>query len=551
MAREIETYRSVTNVTPDISKEITMGSIAERGQQIIAAGQEAKITENFSKAQLELNTMSHEIQRQYENDPMAGREAFKTAQDDVLNRYGEEISPFFRGVWQKNARDLGTRSEVQMEGWAYTQTKKNTVRSINNSIKLNMSQATLDGQNFGNSEEEGIGSMLNYSESKKQLAGFGDKNIGAGATTDLLESYDEDYLKSFMSGVAETNPIKALRMMDDDKVKSSFRDQRQYTKMKNAIEDRAMNITAINGQKQVLNVLKDENSLLAKSINESISYADLQKEFDASNLSPAARSFFLKANGYSKAGEGKITESDKLKNKAEIFSLVTEMSARDDVSSDDISKFQDAIYRAMDNKSISQSEGLSFINQLVNPFIEQKEKQFGTFSQDHWFMADVGFGGVQEYFEANVVQKQRFEKPRNENQREEFAMTEALNNENKVKLYDYYYSALGEQAETLGITVADIASPRLNDVQRKKIFSDAQKRAVQMYSVDRNPALSTLNDLPNQTFSEGKLTQGAAGDRDIKPNFTAQKSFDLFKGSDGVLYRKYKDGRYEQAGKWK
>ena len=57
-----------------------------------------------------------------------------------------------------------------------------------------------------------------------------------------------------------------------------------------------------------------------------------------------------------------------------------------------------------------------------------------------------------------------------------------------------------------------------------------------------------MNDIPNQIFSGGKLIQGMTGDRNVKPDVSAPKSFDTQVGSDGFLYRLYPNGTREQVG---
>lgn len=536
-------FRSSIQQVPDQSANQLAIGMAEVGQKIIAEGQEAKINENFSKAQLDLQKINQQYQIEYENNPFGGLEDLKAKREEIFNTYGEEISPFFRKSWQDSTRKLGTQDDMTVETWAYAQTKKNTVKSINTSIKNNLSQAALDGENFGNSDTDEIGSMLNYAQSKSKLASFGDKHLGTTTTTALLEDYDGDYLKTFISGVADSNPLKALRLMERDDVKNSFTRKDQYLSMKKAVETRALNIDKINGEKEVLGVLKDENNLLTKSLDSNVSYAELQKEFTRTNMSPAAQSFFMKANGYS-SREGKLTQSEQLKNKADLYESMTALMSQENVTSGDVAKFQEKIYQSMDNGTLNELEGTSYLSQLVQPLVGQKEKQFGTFSQDHWFAPDVGFGGVQEIFDKELAVPVPEASDDNPTQAEQLAIgnAENINNANKVKLYDYYYSALQEKAKGYGVAMADIAA--LGKPQQRKLYAEAQAEAVRLYKVDENPALSTLNDLPNQTLTKGTLVQGAAGKRDLKPDFTTKGNFVILE-KNGHRARRYADGTIE------
>lgn len=551
MAREIENYRSVTNVVPDQSLAITLGSAGKQGAEIIQASQEAKIAENFSTAQLAVAKLHMEYKAQNEHNPFGGLEDLKLKEQEIYDGLGQDISPFFQRPWQDSVRDYSKKSKGELEMWAYKQSRVNTVKSINTSIKNNMTQAMIDGQTFGSSPEAELSSFMNYAASKEKLAVFGERNVGQGQTTELLENYDGDYLKSFISGVSDSNPVKALRLMDDPQVKKGFKDITQYTKMKEAVENRAMHVGEIMAEKQVLDILRDENNTLTKSLESPMSYAQLQTEFDAKGVSPAAQSFFLKLNGFSERG-GKLSQSEQLLQKSALYQDLQDIAGKETITGADLAGFQERIYKSMDNGTINEQEGVTFLNQIMTPFIGKQEEQLKNFGEKKWFGDSLGFQGIQEMFEDEVavpVPEPRDKGRTNEGERLAMSTADALNNANKVKLYDYYFDALAQSAASYGIPVGEI--PNLNKAQKQKIYSEAQAQAKRNFMVDSNPALSTLPDIPNQVFSRGTLIQGAAGNRAVKPDLSAPAKFKVFKGSDGVLYRQYQDGKYEAAGRWK
>lgn len=552
MAREIENYRSVTNVVPDQSTAITLGSAGAMGAKVIAASQEAKIAENFSTAQLEISKLHMQYKTQWEHNPFGGMEDLKLKEQEIYDTLGQEISPFFQRPWQDSTRDFAKKTKGEMDMWAYKQSRVNTVKSINTSIKNNMTQAMIDGQTYGNSEESQLGSFMNYAASKEKLAVFGDRNVGKGETTSLLENYDGDYMKSFISGVSDSNPVKALRMMQDPKVKGAFKDQSQYVKMLDAVEKRALNVGEIMAQKQILGALRDENSTLANSLNTPLSYAQLQSEFSSKKMSPAAQAFFLKINGFSAREGGKLSQSEQLQNKADLYHDLTDLSSRENVGAADLAAFQERIYKGMDNGTLNEQEGVTYLNQIMAPYIDKQETMMKNFGEKKWFTDSLGFQGIQEMFENEVavpVPEPRDKRKTNEGERLSMSTAEMVNNENKVKLYDYYFDALAQSAEGYGVRVGDI--PNLNKAQKQKIYSEAQAQAKRNFMVDSNPALATLPDIPNQVFNNGTLIQGAAGARGVKADLSAPAQFKVFKGSDGVLYRQYSDGKYEAAGRWK
>jgi hypothetical protein len=528
----------------DVSTEKMISGIAQIGQGIIKENQQAKITENFSMAQLDINQLAMKYQTEYEGDPFGGMKKFQEARDKIIEGYGNDISPFFKKPWQQDTRNLAMTNDATMETWAYKQTKVNTVNSINRSIKNNMSQAMVDGQNFGNSDEDEIGTFLNFGQAKAQLVGFADQNLGSETATKMLEDYDGDYLKSFMSGVSDSDPLKALRLMERDDVKGSFKDQKQYMSMKEAIESRALNVQEINGQKQILNALKQENSVLAKSLEAPISYADLQEQFSATEMSSYAKNYFMKANGYTKSdGSTKLSNSEQLQFKTDLYDQITQTVSNPELTAADVSALQEKVYQGMDNNALTESEGINYLNQITAPLASGKEEQYSKFQigKNNPFQDNIGFSGIQKIYEDQIAI------PPAEGEEEVGEQTKLMNNQNKVKLYDYFMSSLEEQAGSYGVTIAQV--PTLGKPQQRKLYTDAQAQAVKDYMIDKNPTLATLPDLPNQVLTGGKLIQGTAGDRNLKPDVAAAPQFETYSGSDGYLYRKYPDGKYERVGR--
>lgn len=219
--RETTNYRSsIQQVAPEgVPPE---QAFAEAGQKIIATDQAAKINENFSSAQLDLAKLSEQYQIDNQDNPFGGMKDLQAKRDEILAGYGENISPFFKKQWQDSTRTLVKTTDTQNEMWAYKQTRLNTVTSINKSIQNNMDQANIDGRNFaaGNSSE--LDAILNFKPSKDRLVSFGAQHLGVESTTKLLENYNKDYMKSFLTGVAETNPQKAAAMLDSDQMKDRF-----------------------------------------------------------------------------------------------------------------------------------------------------------------------------------------------------------------------------------------------------------------------------------------------------------------------------------------
>lgn len=219
--RNLNNDQTVTNVVPEPDDNLATG-LADIGQKLIANSQEAKITENVSKAQLDLSALSNQYQIDNQGDPFKNLDSLKEDQQGILDKYGDDISPIFRRQWNMQAQTLTSHNDAANQAWGFEQTRKNSVLSINNSMLNNYTLANNAGADFGNSTSTDVMTALNYEQSRQNLQDLGNRTIGETATNEQLLKYKEDYAKSFLSGVAESNPNKAAQLLDDDNIKSMF-----------------------------------------------------------------------------------------------------------------------------------------------------------------------------------------------------------------------------------------------------------------------------------------------------------------------------------------
>lgn len=518
MARDISNFRTVINQVVERQDEV-VNTLVQIGKQIIATSQEAKIAENFSKVQLELNQLNAQYQVDFEGDPFGGISELQESRQDIFDRHGGEISPLFKRNWNSSVKDLALKDDATTEIWGFKQARFNTVKSINTSIKNNMRQFSIDGENFGNLDTDEIGSMINFIESKSKLIEFADRNLGENKSTELFENYDDDALKNWLGGVSKSAPLKALGLLEDEKIKNGFRDQKQFADMKEAIEVRALQADKIFGQQQVINVLKDRNSLLSASLQNNIPYVDLQNEFDRIDASKSVRSFFLKVNGF-KETKDRLSVSQKQKEAVGIYEAVRTLSESDDASPKEIEKLQDRIYTAMDKNAISAEDGALYIDQFVTPALENREEELSKFNvrKGNIFSDKIGFDGLDDFLDQIIIkpeiEQQSFLGIDFLNPDEEFELgqaTQNLNNNRKLKLFDFYRDALQEAADVRNIKLGQL--PSLSKKEKREIYSNAQNEAKKLYISDEFGLNFKDGDYPDVIITpEGvKIQTGLGG----------------------------------------
>jgi hypothetical protein len=557
--RDLSNFQTVGQVVPKVTDPIgqVLGAVAG---DIMKSNQEAKINENLSKAQIDLQSLDNQFKIDYEGDPTnaEGLKQYQEKRKEVFDTYGAEISPVYRKYWNENTLKISSQNDLTIQAWGIDQSKKNTVSSINTSLQNNLTAAMINGQNFANSGQTEMGAYLDFENSINQVQAFGERNLGSETTAELLGNYKSDYLKTFLSGVADVNPNKALQLMQDPNMANDFGDADTYMRMKNSIERKAKSFNKMTVQRDGYSSIMAGNELVASSMQKPMGYADLQTQIEQKKVSPETGAYLMKINGFLDQTDGKKTSpEDKMAIKMEIYDKVHRVTSPNedgeprDISAEEFGAFQDTVYRAARVGAITPKEAEGFVSDLVQPLADSKVKQFehpsSWSSPTTWFDDSLGFDKVNSMFDDQIALPID-DDPSNETKRTLNKKNSMVNALNKVKMADYYYGALKEQANSYGVkSVADIRS--LNKMQQNKIKSEAFNMAKKNFMLDSHPILSTLNDLPNQVLDGGTLTQGMAGERNVKPDAIAKPAFDVKLGSDGNLYRVYPDGTQENAGK--
>ena len=288
--RDLSDARTVINQTVDTSQSL-MAGIADVGKHIIEQNQKARITENMSAAQLELSALAQQYRIDFESNPEAGVTQYKEKRKELLEKYGQDISPFFRGNWNKLSRDMQGRDDLSQQAWALQQARKNTVASVNRTIENNLKGAYAAGSQFADNDDAVIGDFLNFAAQRQNLAGFASSELGGETAQTLLKSYDQDYMKSFIAGVMEVDPIKAVNLLEDEQVVKSINDPKALNTLRKAaasemfkMADKAAveRLTAEAVQNEDIYRKRVDGSLSWLEVEEMEASGAISKEFGAS-----------------------------------------------------------------------------------------------------------------------------------------------------------------------------------------------------------------------------------------------------------------------------
>lgn len=464
--RDLSQINRVTQVATDNTLDLTQvaGTAANAIQTNIRQNEEAKITQGVSEAQLELAQLENKIKIDYEGDPQGGFEELKLQRQQIFNNIGERVSPAYRRQWQQRAAELGNRNNLTAQAWVFNQTRANTVNSVNSTIANNIQQAALDGRAFGASDAKNVEAALNFGTSLESLRAYTEGNLSESEANGLLGDFEEDYLKSFVSGIAESDPQKALEALDTEGVHSRFADGEQFTKFRRSVEARV-----IRQQRAQVATRKADQKLRVNALarqGRAQDYAKLQQQLNEVDASPAERAFFEDLNGFANAKAALSTEQKTdLKNK--FNQLTTNFIRNNEVTQKDVDLYQDGVYDAITKGVLTKTEGFSLLNQLVNPLAEAQKERASEFQTGHWnpFYDNLGLDTVAEEFNkftGNVA---------GEGRRKPTPQQEFIVKSNQNKFLDSYMQNLESAAAARNTTISGLSS--LPSKEGTKIYNEA------------------------------------------------------------------------------
>ena len=219
MERDLSTFSSVNQVVSDPSTlENAVNAAAEFGKQVIETSQKAKVAEGISNSQVELMRLNQEVKTKFESNPEQARDFYTQKRRAIFEKNGKSVSPIFRNQYTQSAKNLEQNDNVAFESWVIRQSQKNTVNSVNQSIKNNLDMAFQQGYEFGESGEGDISLLLNYDNVREPLTQFASQNLGSETSQELLENFDRDYVKQMIDGLSRSNPFKAAEIIESPSI---------------------------------------------------------------------------------------------------------------------------------------------------------------------------------------------------------------------------------------------------------------------------------------------------------------------------------------------
>lgn len=205
----------------EVTKTNTLGTYAgallpaaQQYQEIVRQQQEIKIDSSMTDARLQMDKITNdwrEANKDNPNNPEAMKE-LQANYNQVFSVLRNDIDPLYRQNFDLEANKLKGGYDINNQAWALKQNQENVKYHIRNSINNYLELA----RNYG-SADNGDMATVDFEQSYNKLLDYAAKNLGTEQAAYMLNNYEEKFAKAYINGLSESNPQKAIEVLQNDK----------------------------------------------------------------------------------------------------------------------------------------------------------------------------------------------------------------------------------------------------------------------------------------------------------------------------------------------
>jgi mRNA-degrading endonuclease HigB of HigAB toxin-antitoxin module len=179
----------------------------------------ANMNDFMADANLQMTKATNDWRIANEADP-TNKEALgklHAGYNQILNQYTDKVGMLSRGTWTQVSNKLKGQYQLDNLQWGQKQTVVNMENRTNDSIDKNLQMFRQLGQTFDINKLRG-----SYQTSREALENFAVGTVGQAKATEWLKNYHKDSMKMFVYGAAETDPDRALVLLNQKEVQDDI-----------------------------------------------------------------------------------------------------------------------------------------------------------------------------------------------------------------------------------------------------------------------------------------------------------------------------------------
>lgn len=520
-----------------IAELSNLGQMATALNQGLQAG--VSITQKANEStmasnQIDLSTKflaeNNKINLKYQADPTnPQREVeLKQAFESLSNQY--KINPLCQKQWSDIKNSVYDRYKMYNAQWVEKQQQTNIQTNLKSGYENLINQMFTLGSDGASIDDVRLAYANGYDALKMgAVAGLGEV-----VTEQALKSLQHDCTAMYFTGLMQTDPAKALELLNDENsgVANDLSNGDTLIKLKQSAQQKLLKKAEVDAVDRIANYVQKNNDLFNKVFDGTISTSEAQELLQNENVDRKMRHILSNMLGYSSSSDYSVDiDSGKIINKEEESSSGSGGGAsagndetyseliignkkwtfvgkkgklrqptsqeKDEITSElflkgsqilngmkdrtpqeamrQVAEFQSQIAQAR-YFGIDKGDYNKLMNDFVLPATENIQAEAKGFTtRAHWYGHNhYGYSQIEDYFNKNFDGKT--EKNRNERDKE------------KALASVYYWSALQNECSQRGIKMSDLNN--LSGTEKAGIFSKSAKQAIDLARANSaNPQL--------------------------------------------------------------
>lgn len=240
----------------DLVSKVGTG-VADAALGIIDKQDKVKMSKNLSQMNLDVNDLFMTTQEKYKDDPLSqdALDFYATEARKIEDKYAAGVSPLNQSAFQANLQKVNANYAKQYKTWAAKQAVKNTEGDIkdtiaNNNTLLYRAGLTDDYMNLANIQS-------NFNDITKNMTDIAASSgvLSAEQVKDFVDSMKSDGMVSYLTGLINTAPNKALGFLGQEAVLNDINSPKKAQSLRNAAKAQIEKVKREKTHKDVTDVM--------------------------------------------------------------------------------------------------------------------------------------------------------------------------------------------------------------------------------------------------------------------------------------------------------
>lgn len=266
----------------------------QNANKIFMDQQRIKIATKSTQARIDADDYVKQMRLQYQGNPDSPefKQVIQSGLSDIFERYGEDIDPMAKGEWNLTANKMTGAYELSNNDWIINQREENAKLDVAENINANLKLARRAGS--GGNWQAGVEDFKN---SYAQLFDYAQKNMGETNARKLLKDYEQQYMTSFINGMAESNPSAALKALEQPEIADMIGDEQAQKTIKQLVKKQKALFNHNNKVRQVNLEFDLSNKLDSLPASEALTLLDANEANVSQRYFKAKRKALLSSLG--------------------------------------------------------------------------------------------------------------------------------------------------------------------------------------------------------------------------------------------------------------